>query len=160
MDRCRDAAREILMRIRTVVVAAAVAAVVAGVSGVAVASSGSPSARDGVKAAMAASPTPSPFGSKAVAVLAAQLGISADQARHVLDQIQQLSAKGSIEPSDPAFVAIARDARVTTQQLASALDQVKKSMAPEPKGSAPGRGQKTGGDTKQSPAAPDQAKKA
>jgi hypothetical protein len=119
--------REILMDIRTrVLFAGAAAAVVAGASGVAVASSASSTASGG-KPSTAASSAPSRtlFDSKAVAVMAAQLGISTDQARNGLDQIQRLAAKGSIDPADPAFVAIARSVGVTPKRLASALDQVK-----------------------------------
>lgn len=122
------------MRIRTrVLVGVGAAAVIAGVSGVAVASSASPAPVGGKPSATASAASRPLFDSKAVAVMAAQLGTGTDQARTVLDQIQRLAAKGgakgSIDPFDPAFVTIARNAGVTPQRLASALDQVKKAAA-------------------------------
>src|SRR5258708_33022740 len=122
MGRCRGAG-EILMLTRTRVrVGVGAAAVIAGVSGVAVASSASPAPVGGKPSVAASATSRSLFDSKAVAVMAAQLGTGTDKARTVLDQIQRLAAKGSIDPSRPAFVAIARNAGGPPPRPSSALD--------------------------------------
>lgn len=128
------------MRIWTrVLVGGVTAALVAGAAGVAVASSTSAPGHAAAYSAKVSAGTEKkggkggPGGSvfdnpKTAAFLAAQLGITADQAKEMVTQLKQLAGKaGSIDSSDPAFIAIARQAKVTPQQLASALAQLKMS---------------------------------
>ena len=131
------------VRIRRVVVAGVVAAAAFAVPAAALASgSGSPSAKPSPaasksaaaasKSAAAASGTRvdrSLTGPAAVAALASRLGINTGAARHALQQIGALSRQGGVDPTDPAFAAIARGLGVSPAQLAAALVGVKQVLA-------------------------------
>ena len=62
------------------------------------------------------------------AALASHLGVSTSAAQRALDQLQALG-RGGVDPSSPAFAAIARDLGVSPAQLAAALDAAKQSLA-------------------------------
>lgn len=131
------------VRIRRVVVAGVVAAAAVAVPAVALASgSGSPSAKPSPvasKSAVAASKSAaagsgtrvdrSLTGPAAVAALASGLGVSTGAARHALQQIGALSRQGGVDPTGPAFAAIARGIGVSPAQLAAALGGVKQVLA-------------------------------
>jgi hypothetical protein len=68
-------------------------------------------------------------GAVAVAALANQLGVSRGAARHALQQIIALNRQGGVNPTGPAFAAIAHDLGVSPAQLAAALGAVKRSAA-------------------------------
>jgi hypothetical protein len=68
-------------------------------------------------------------GPAAVAVLASRLGVSTRAARHALQQIGALSRQGGVDPTGPAFAAIAHGLGVSPAQLAAALGAVKESLA-------------------------------
>ncbi len=68
-------------------------------------------------------------GPAAVAALASRLGVSTGAARHALQQIGALSRQGGVDPTGPAFAAIARGLGVSPAQLAAALGGVKESLA-------------------------------
>jgi len=68
-------------------------------------------------------------GPAAVAALASRLGVSTGAARHALQQIGALSRQGGVDPTDPAFAAIARGLGVSPAQLAAALGGVKQALA-------------------------------
>jgi len=67
-------------------------------------------------------------GPAAVAALARRLGVSTGAAQHALQQIGALSRQG-VDPTDPAFVAIAHGLGVSPAQLAAALGGVKQVLA-------------------------------
>ena len=114
------------MRAKIWAVTAGAAIVVAGISGVAAASGPSPKPRP------AATQVPDFFDARVTGLLAARLGVSDAVARTVADQLRTLAGpKGSLSPADPAFIAIARGAGVTPQQLAGALAEAKKGGAKE-----------------------------
>ena len=136
------------VRIRRVVVAGVVAAAAVAVPAAALASgSGSPSAKPSPVASKSAVPSKSAAASKfsaagsgtrvdrsltgpaAVAALASRLGVSTGAARHALQQIGALSRQGGVDPTDPAFAAIARGLGVSPAQLAAALGGVKQALA-------------------------------
>jgi hypothetical protein len=68
-------------------------------------------------------------GPAAVAALASRLGVSTGAARHALQQIGALSRQGGVDPTGPAFAAIARGLGVSPAQLAAALGGVKQDLA-------------------------------
>ena len=68
-------------------------------------------------------------GPAAVAALASRLGVSTGAARHALQQIGALSRQGGVDPTGPAFAAIARGLGVSPAQLAAALGGVKQVLA-------------------------------
>src|SRR6266851_5794979 len=128
--------RGMSVRIRRVVVAGVVAAAAVAVPAAALASgSGSPSAKPSAaatKSAAAGSGTRvdrSLTGPAAVAALASRLGVSTGAARHALQQIGALSRQGGVDPTDPAFAAIARGLGVSPAQLDAALGGVKQALA-------------------------------
>jgi hypothetical protein len=61
--------------------------------------------------------------------LATQLGVSTAAAQRAVNQLDALSGTGGVDPTSPAFAAIARDLGVTPARLAAALEAVKKSEA-------------------------------
>ncbi len=145
------------VRIRRVVVAGVVAAAAVAVPAAALASgSGSPSAKPSPVASKSAAAASKPAaaaskraaaasksaaagsgtrvdrsltGPAAVAALASRLGVSTGAARHALQQIGALSRQGGVDPTDPAFAAIARGLGVSPAQLAAALGGVKQALA-------------------------------
>ena len=138
------------VRIRRVVVAGVVAAAAVAVPAAALASgSGSPSAKPSPVASKSAAAASNPAaaasksaaaasgtridrsltGPAAVAALASRLGVSTGAARHALQQIGALSRQGGVDPTDPAFAAIARGLGVSPAQLAAALGGVKQALA-------------------------------
>jgi hypothetical protein len=142
--------RGMSVRIRRVVVAGVVAAAAVAVPAAALASgSGSPSAKPSPvasksaaavsKSAAAASKSAaagsgtrvdrSLTGPAAVAALASRLGVSTGAARHALQQIGALGRQGGVDPTGPAFAAIARGLGVGPAQLAAALGGVKQDLA-------------------------------
>lgn len=68
-------------------------------------------------------------GPAAVVALAGRLGVSNGAALHALQQIVTLSRQGGVEPTDPAFAAIARSLKVSPAQLTAALGAVKQVVA-------------------------------
>jgi hypothetical protein len=64
-----------------------------------------------------------------VAALASRLGVSYGAAQHALQQIGALSGQGGVDPTAPAFVAIARGLGVSPDRLAAALGGVKQALA-------------------------------
>jgi hypothetical protein len=68
-------------------------------------------------------------GPAAVAALVSRLGVSTGAARHALQQIGALGRQGGVDPTDPAFTAIAHDLGVSPAQLAAALGGVKQAVA-------------------------------
>src|SRR6266516_2996693 len=68
-------------------------------------------------------------GPTAVAALAGRLGVGTGAARHALQQIGALSGQGGVDPTGPAFAAIARGLGVSSAQLAAALGGVKQALA-------------------------------
>src|SRR6266516_2630817 len=68
-------------------------------------------------------------GPTAVAALASRLGVGTGAARHALQQIGALSGQGGVDPTGPAFAAIARGLGVSSAQLAAALGGVKQALA-------------------------------
>ena len=68
-------------------------------------------------------------GPVAVAALANQLGVSRGAARRALQQIIALNRQGGVDPTGPAFAAIAHDLGVSPAQLGAALGAVKRSAA-------------------------------
>jgi hypothetical protein len=68
-------------------------------------------------------------GPVAVAALASRLGVSHGAALRVLRQIGTLSGQGGVDPTDPAFVAIARGLGVSPDRLAAGLGGVKQALA-------------------------------
>ena len=138
------------VRIRRVVVAGVVAAAAVAVPAAALASgSGSPSAKPSPAASKSAAAASKPAaaasksaaaasgtridrsltGPAAVAALASRLGVSTGAARHALQQIGALSRQGGVDPTDPAFAAIARGLGVSPAQLDAALGGVKQALA-------------------------------
>ena len=65
-----------------------------------------------------------------VRVLATRLGVSTSAAHRALQRVGALSGSHGIDPSSPAFAAIARDLGVSPAKLIAALGAVKQSMAP------------------------------
>src|SRR6266516_3082037 len=134
--------RGMSVRIRRVVVAGVVAAAVAVPAAALASGSGSPSAKPSpaastsaaaaAKSAAAGSGTRvdrSLTGPTAVAALASRLGVGTGAARHALQQIGALSGQGGVDPTGPAFAAIARGLGVSSAQLAAALGGVKQALA-------------------------------
>ncbi len=130
------------VRIRRVVVAGVVAAAVAVPAAALASGSGSPSAKPSpaasksaaaaAKSAAAGSETRvdrSLTGPAAVAALAGRLGVGTGAARHALQQIGALSGQGGVDPTGPAFAAIARGLGVSPAKLAAALGGVKQALA-------------------------------
>jgi hypothetical protein len=130
------------VRIRRVVVAGVVAAAAVAIPVAALASgSGSPSAKPSPPAVSKSPPAASKAagsgtrvgrsltGAAAVAALASGLGVSTGAARHALQQIGALSGQGGVDPTGPAFAAIARGLGVSPAQLAAALGGVKHVLA-------------------------------
>jgi len=68
-------------------------------------------------------------GPAAVRTLSAHLGISAHEAHSALERIGALGGRDGLDPTSPAFAAIAHDLGVSPAELAAALDAVKRSMA-------------------------------
>ena len=68
-------------------------------------------------------------GPVAVAALASRLGVSHSVARRALQQIGALGSQGGVDPTDPAFAAIARGLGVSPARLADALVAVKQALA-------------------------------
>jgi hypothetical protein len=68
-------------------------------------------------------------GPVAVAALASRLGVSHSAARRALQQIGALGGQGGVDPTDPAFAAIARGLGVSPARLAAALGGVKQAVA-------------------------------
>ena len=68
-------------------------------------------------------------GPAAVAALAGRLEVSHGAARHALQQISALSGQDGVDPTSPAFAAIAHGLGVHPTQLAAALDAVKEAVA-------------------------------
>ena len=64
-----------------------------------------------------------------VAALATQLGISHSAAQRVFTQLDALSGTGGVDPTSPAFAAIAHHLGVSAARLAAALDAAKQSVA-------------------------------
>jgi hypothetical protein len=62
------------------------------------------------------------------AALASHLGVSTSAAQRALNQLQALG-RGGVDPSSPAFAAIARGLGASAAQLAAALDAAKQSLA-------------------------------
>jgi hypothetical protein len=71
----------------------------------------------------------SPTGPAAAAVLASRLGVGTGAARRALQQIGALSRQRGVDPTGPAFAAIAHDLGVSPAQLAAVLGGVKQSVA-------------------------------
>jgi hypothetical protein len=80
-------------------------------------------------AAASGNSVPSFTGPTAVAALASQLGISSSAALHTLQQVVALSGRDGLNPTDPAFVAIAHGLGVSPAHLAAALAGVKQALA-------------------------------
>jgi hypothetical protein len=136
--------RVMSVRIRRVVVAGAVAAAAVAIPVAALASrspSGKPapspsaasnSATAASKSAAAASEPRvdrSLAGPVAVAALAGRIGVSHGAAQRALAQIGALGGQDGVDPTDPAFAAIARGLGVSPAQLAAALVGVKQAAA-------------------------------
>jgi hypothetical protein len=68
-------------------------------------------------------------GSASVRVLATRLGVSTSAAHHALQRVGALSRSHGVDPSGPAFAAIAHDLGVSPAKLVAALGAVKQSMA-------------------------------
>jgi hypothetical protein len=68
-------------------------------------------------------------GPVAVAALASRLSVSHSAAQRALEQIGALSGGGGVDPTDPAFAAIARGLGVGPARLAAALGGVKQALA-------------------------------
>jgi len=133
------------MRTRIWMTAAGTAVVIAAASGVALAETGSPSARPSAlksaevqaklnaraKAGAGNGKQGGFFTPATVARIAQSLHVSTAVAQRVSDQIRVLAAKhgGSLDSRDPAFAAIARTAGVSVQQLVAALDAAKMAEA-------------------------------
>jgi hypothetical protein len=66
-----------------------------------------------------------------VSMLATRLGVSTDAAKRALQRIGALGRQGAVDPTGPAFAAIAHELRVSPARLAAALDGLKQSMAGE-----------------------------
>ena len=62
-----------------------------------------------------------------VAALASQLGVSHSAAQSAMNQIESLD-RGGVDPSSPAFAAIAHGLGVTPTRLAAALDAAKQAV--------------------------------
>jgi hypothetical protein len=71
----------------------------------------------------------SAFATALAAGLASRLGISTAAAQHAVSQLGALSERGGVDPTSPAFAAIARDLGVTPARLAAALDAIKQAEA-------------------------------
>jgi hypothetical protein len=68
-------------------------------------------------------------GPAAVGALAGALDISQDAAQQALQQIAALSGQGGVDPTAPAFAAIAHRLGISPEALAAALGQVKQAVA-------------------------------
>jgi hypothetical protein len=68
-------------------------------------------------------------GAVAVATLASKLGVSPAAARHALTQILASNRQGGMDPSGPAFAALAHGLGVSPGQLIAALGAVKQALA-------------------------------
>jgi hypothetical protein len=68
-------------------------------------------------------------GPDVVSVLATRLGVSTAAAQRALQQIGTLSRQGGVDPTSPAFAAIAHDLQVSPARLAAAMDNLKQGMA-------------------------------
>ncbi len=73
---------------------------------------------------------PSP---EVVKALAAALNISADRARQVLRDLENVKTNGDDVVRDPAFIAIAKGLHLTPEQLLATLIKVKQSLPDKPK---------------------------
>jgi len=64
-----------------------------------------------------------------VAALASQLGVSHSAAQRAMNQLSALSDRNGVDPSSPAFAAIAHELGVNPVRLAAALDAAKQAAA-------------------------------
>jgi hypothetical protein len=67
-------------------------------------------------------------GPSIASALASQLGVSASAAQHTIAQLGAMG-RGGIDPTSPAFAAIAHDLGVSPARLAAALVAAKQSLA-------------------------------